>query len=295
VKMLLSGAAWRDEQSGVVERAEFIGSAGDRLLTTAHLPTGPASGAVVICSPTGRAHLRGYRREVILGRALARRGIAAARFCYRGVGNSDVLPSGEPTLETMDQDTSVVTQWLAGVTGAAQVGFCGSGLECLVAARAAAARPDAPLVLIEPASDGRSYYRQLFRSGQVAGARSGEGGTTGSRALLDEQGWVDVLGYRVERAGYEIAAGRSLTTELHGGDRPVLVVQIDRRDGLRPDLAKLADGWREAGVAVETLVIKVAHAWWFIPDWEPDESEQENVELVLRVVDWLSAHLEPRG
>ncbi len=83
-----------DRRTGVRREAELFGSPGSRILGLTSLPAGSARAGVVICSPVFKEARTNYRREVLLSLALARAGIAAQRFQYRGTGNS----GGDPFL-----------------------------------------------------------------------------------------------------------------------------------------------------------------------------------------------------
>src|SRR5215469_15071329 len=69
------------------ERVLLLGSPRSCFVAVAS-PEGPASVGAVICSPLWAEQMKNYRREVLLGRALAARGFVCARFHYRGVGHS---------------------------------------------------------------------------------------------------------------------------------------------------------------------------------------------------------------
>src|SRR3712207_4346225 len=82
---------------------EFFGSPGEQMLATTHMPLGTPLGGVVICSSLRAEFETNYRREILLGRALADRGIAVHRFQYRGTGNSDG-DARDVTFESMQLD-----------------------------------------------------------------------------------------------------------------------------------------------------------------------------------------------
>jgi len=82
--------ATRLDAGGSIEEASFIGPEGRAMFAFLHLPDGaPVLGGLVVCSPMDAETLRHYRKEVLLGRMLAPRGVAVLRFHYRGAGNSD--------------------------------------------------------------------------------------------------------------------------------------------------------------------------------------------------------------
>ncbi|MGQ0669868.1 MAG: alpha/beta hydrolase, partial [Actinomycetota bacterium] len=144
-------ASWVETSTGIRETASFFGSASERLFGVMHTPPAAPSGGVVVCSPLYAEFARNYRREVLLGRALAERGIAVQRFHYRGSGHSDGQP-GAMTFASMLGDAAVAAERLVGETGVRRVAFVATRWAALVAA-AAAARYDSPLSLWQPSVD----------------------------------------------------------------------------------------------------------------------------------------------
>ena len=157
-----STAERTDRSTGAREIAEFVDVDGDRVYAVQHLPPenlSPNAG-LVICSPFFAEFPRNYRREVLLARRLAGLGVAAARFHYRGVGNS----TGDPALlrlERLVEDIHAVTERLVERSGAVSVGYHATRLAAL-AAGAAASGDKAPLSLWDPVVSGEKYFPEVI-------------------------------------------------------------------------------------------------------------------------------------
>jgi hypothetical protein len=286
---LESGAAWHDVTTGVEERACFLPVNGGAVMVHTHQPGPTPAFGVVICSPTDRQHMRHYRRDALIGRSLARAGMAAVRFDYRGTGNSDFLD--EPrSLETMEADVNHVSEWFLEFAGVSRIGFVAEGLSSLPVAKVAQSYGDSPVALVEPVISPRRYYRHLQRTRLVAEARDGGAEWPLQRnlaATLEADGWADILGYRLDASTYRSAIQRDLVSDFGTSARRVLVVQLDKRDEARDELAELASQLSGLGFPTESAVIKMEHAWWHIPDWEPEIADEENERLVPALTDWF--------
>lgn len=288
-QVLDNGASWRDATTGIEERACFLPFDGGAVMVHTHRPPSPSHLGVVICSPTDRQHMRNYRRDALIGRSLARAGIAAVRFDYRGTGNSDFLQ--EPrSLETMEADVMHVAEWFEAASGVSQLGFVAEGLSSLPVARVSQRYPLGPVALVEPVASPRRFYRHLQRTRLVAEARDGGAEWPLQRnlaATLEVDGWADILGYRLDASAYRSAVQRDLISDFGTAERRVLVVQLDKRDEIREELAEVVARLAALGFATDSAVIKMEHAWWHIPDWEPDIADEENERLVPAVTQWF--------
>lgn len=255
-----------DMTTHIREDVGFFGPPGRRMFGCTHLPLHAPSAGVVVCSPVQAEFLRNYRREVLLARSLAARGIAVQRFHFRGAGNSDG-DSSEATFETMCQDALDATQMLIGATGVADIAFVGTRVGGLVAASIARNHPGVPLVLVAPAVDLSAYFREIFRGRLVSELKEvARGRQKSSRAPMEElrqTGMVDILGYPIHRALFDSIVGRSLVEEVGEGPRPILVVQVGKDDRVRRQYAALMTRWRESGFAVDSLGIDLNEPWWF--------------------------------
>lgn len=296
-RRVLGPGVWQDRLSSIEERAVFLEGTDGAIMAHLHLPSRLDSGAgVLVCSPTDREQMRHYRRDALLARSLAAAGLAVARFDYRGTGNSDPL-DGPRSLETMEEDIGSVARWFTDVARLDTISFVAESLAALPAARVARAYPTAPIAFLEPVVRPAAFYRHLQRTRLVAEARDGASEWPLRRSLaatLSEEGWADILGYRLDASAYEAAVRRDLLGDLgRGGGRPVAVVQVDKRSSLRPELARLEADLAAAGFVSESIVIATEHAWWYIPEWRPELATEENVELLPRLTAWFTSQFAP--
>ena len=139
--MTASTAAVRiDPTTGIREEVSLFGSSEPYMFGTMHLPAGEAHAAVVICASVHAELIHVYRKEVLLGRALAAAGIAVQRYHYRGEGNSqgdsDLL-----NLDAMDESVAEARQHLARHVDVDRIGYVGTRMGAFAAISAAASTP----------------------------------------------------------------------------------------------------------------------------------------------------------
>lgn len=276
-----------DPASGVSEEAEIAGEAGSRMFSVFATPaTRPAAG-VVICSPILAEAPNNYRREVMLSRRLASRGLSAVRFHYRGAGNSDG-ETAELSVESMEHDMRAAADRLVERTGVTRLAFMGTRLASLVAAAGSRLFGPSPLALWEPVVTPAEYFGEILR----AQLMSDLGGRSRGELLQELQtvGWLDVLGYRIERSLYQGACVRDLGADLGDQPRPVLLVQL-ARGGPRSHLLGLGRRLEERGFPVEAARLPNSEAWWFPDDQSTDAVSGADEAAIDVTVDWLCRRL----
>lgn len=304
--MVSSTVTRLDEAGRYREVLEYVGTADGNVASCMNIPDGDIVGGVVICSSLYNEFLKNYRREVMLARALAARGIAVQRLHYRGTGHSDGMPT-DTTLASMGEDAIAARARLREVAGTENVAYVGTRFGSLVAAGASGA-DGAPLALLEPVVEAERFFREglrtiLFSSvvSKGAGARTGQPTTVGTLvADLTEAGEIDVLGYTIGLDLYRSAAGVTLLTAMGPRPRPVLLAQLGA-DELRPELVRAVEALAQLGCEVATCTTGTREAWWFAEEEEEAPGELENRAHGLEdedpVVDaigtWLVANLDP--
>ncbi len=271
-----------DVRSGGREAFSFFGPHADRLAGTLHSPPGEVIGAAVICPSICSDFIKGYRREVLLARALVDRGIAVQRFHYRGTGNSDG-DSSHMSFETMREDALAAARQLSGLAAGAP-SFVGTRMGALVAASASAEFGGAPLVLIEPTAEPARFFREGFRARMMHEVKERREQVTTTELLkrLEADRVIDVLGQAVDRLLYESSCRRSLESELPLDPRPLLLVQLGGGE-LRADHRALAAKWAERGATLEVIITGSTKAWWFLQD-----EDHPIAETLDPVVEWLA-------
>lgn len=288
-----------DRTAGYREEAGFLDIDGTRMFAVTYVPVSDARMGVVICSSILIEHMTNYRREVVLARALAARGMAVQRFHYRGTGHS----AGDESQVTQDllvEDTRAVVKHFAEQSGVSRLAFVGSRWGALVAAMAATDSPQIPLVLVEPVVDTNRYFRDLGRARRVIDLRAtaDEWETGESQQVLEKgsrpaatsleqefekQGWADTLGWMLYEPLYTSGSGKRLDEVLMDRTGPLLLVQLDRGKTLKPEFADLMSQVQSSQFDVRLITDEPG---WFFPG-----SEMRAIDPLVEItVQWLSDH-----
>lgn len=124
---------------------------------------GPSTRAVVLCAPWGQEYLRAHRSLRQLAVQLRSAGLHVLQFDYYGTGDSagDMV---DASVADWDNDIGLALDELCDSAGVERVSLVGLRLGATLAARHAAARPDAvrELVLWDPVVSGADYTRELM-------------------------------------------------------------------------------------------------------------------------------------
>jgi hypothetical protein len=281
-----------DPRTGITEVAEFFGPNSQRSFGVRHLPAGEPVGGLVICSPLQAEHVRNYRREVFLGRALAAKGVTVQRFHYRGFGHSDGHPE-EATLHGMKADALAAAHLLAREHKMGRIAFLGTRWGSLVAAAAVKEVEGAPLILWEPLTDPRRYFREVLRARLFQDLKEGTQGSGSVDALLrelQETGVVDVLGFAIGRQLYNDAAQWRIDRAVGTKPHSVLLIQVDRGSSLRRDHSILVSALKACGCTIETRIVERQEPWWFGGGGIAFRTEEETGKagpLVTHTLNWL--------
>jgi alpha/beta superfamily hydrolase len=289
--------AERVDPDGVTERIELRGSDGQRMFTVLHIPATPPRAAVLICSPLHGEFMRNYRREVLLARRLASLGFTVERFHYRYSGNSDG-DDVDLTYESMTEDAVDCIEHLKAETGSSDLFVVGTRWGGLIAASGAARCPGAGAVLWAPLVDAAGFFKEAFRSRLVAEHKDAAARPVSRdelEARLRDGQSVEGAAHSLEARLFQTSAGRSLEGELGTTQRSVLLMPIGSTATLRPDLAALADRWRDGGLEVEARVVRGEESWWLINDrWHNESTRPMTRELIKHTAAWLLARTNPQ-
>jgi pimeloyl-ACP methyl ester carboxylesterase len=275
---------------GIEESVGFLGSGDGRVFAALHAPLGPCSGGVLICPPLHGESTHNYRREVLLARGLAARGIAALRLHYRGTGHSDGDVK-DMTFTSFCDDASMAWEHLASSLRGAPVAFFGTRLGACVAAATAARCVNAPIALWEPVLKGQSYFRELFRMKLISDASGGAEVAESTESLLrrlKEQGSTELVGgFVIGRDLYEEVVAVDTSHLLGQTKDPILLVQIDSAQEVRRPYRSLVDDLRNSGRTVDLAVVQASESWWLSrgPDTLRERSEAVG-QLVDKTVAW---------
>jgi alpha/beta superfamily hydrolase len=272
---------------GGTEEVEFFGDRG-LLFGCRHVPAGPVRAGLVVCPPILADFGANYQREVRLGRRLAAKGIVVQRFHPRGAGQSDG-DGIDLTLESMIEDTRAAVTRLRDRFSVEAVAIMGTRFGALAAAAVAADIDGVPVVLWEPTTDPRRYFREGLRARTVHQFKAGTAGTAGAEdpdVELARRGYIDLLGAPVGSQLFHTSGDCDLATLIGARPRPVLLVQLDEREELRDEYRDLADRWAARGFSVTARCCPSEETWWFVHD------RLAPVGAILdTTADWLVARL----
>lgn len=276
---------WRDSATGASEEVAFVGEPGRRLFTVTNRPADEPRGCLIVCSPILIEQMRNYRREVVLARDLASRGFQVIRFHYRGSGHSDG-DNESLLLQTMADDVRQV----AALAGGTRAAFLGTRLGAVAAA--SAADPSQPLVLWEPTTSPRRYFREVFRAKAVGDLKQEDEQQTAPspKEELAELGATEVLGFKVTAALVDSFAGAGLDELLTGRRARSLIIETTSREPTadepgsepNPDDDPLVD---------RAVVVDKAAAWWF-PAALSNQERGGDEALIRLTADWLASNLD---
>jgi hypothetical protein len=238
---------------------------------------------VIVCSPLFVEAERNYRREVLLGRCLAERGLACLRFHYRGTGNSD--SANAVTFDSMLEDARTGADELASM-GVQRWGIVGTRIASLVAARLAEPTPSAPIAFWAPVVDASKWIRAVSRSSRIA-ALTDQRANPPSPANPHADETLDAMGYTVLPRGFIDAP----PLDPPAGGK-VLVVQMDRNSTLAAGYRDITARWTAAGGQVTSAVFKMDQPWWFLDhEWTVAEEQRQRRELCETTAAWLAQQL----
>jgi pimeloyl-ACP methyl ester carboxylesterase len=257
-----------DQSLGIREEIAFVGPPSARLFCCSCTPMDRTPTYWLLMCPSLYADFTlNYRREVILARILASRGVAVQRFHYRGTGNSDGEAS-DVTLSSLVEDTARLAELMAddAPTGPILLGTRWGGL---VAASAAAAVCATGLVLWEPVIEPGSYLREGLRA-QMCRAVAARAASPVTPSRLSDHlrtfGSVDVLGYSLQGRLHDSSRALSLQTAIPlktTDTPPVLLLVPGSSKGMPRDYQALVATWLSAGVDVRAETLSASAAWWF--------------------------------
>jgi alpha/beta superfamily hydrolase len=251
----------------------FFGES-ERLLGVLHQPRSRncTGGGWVICPPFGRERTNAHRLLFEWARVLAREGLWALRFDYRGTGDSRGA-FADLSLDDHLADVGTAVETMEGMFGVPCRGLMGLRLGATLAVMAAV-RADlkTELMLWEPIVDGRVYADQLLRTA-MANELSHSHGSPRSRVKLKEDlaSGKDVLvdGFTLTAKMHDALASVDLAKLGRPGPARTLLVQIDVKPNrpVRQSFETLRRLYSENGDAVlETAC--APPAWLRVKSWD---------------------------
>jgi alpha/beta superfamily hydrolase len=295
------------------EEIELFGEV-ESMFGCRHMPaSGHAVAGVVVCSPLFIDADVNAHREMRIGRWLARAGIAVQRFHYRGTGESDGDPA-RMSFGSLVDDAREAAAHLRDHCGVERIGFLGSRVSALVAARVARDVEGAPLALWQPVIDPRRYLddsvavltgHPLSDPGVLPGTAHPvaepppafgppEPGTSGpprpASGAAGAEGAAGraaaFLGSPLGRDLFDPGVIDNVVDAAGHRPRPVLLVQLHRRVGLAPDYRAAVGRWQARGCPVDVAYDPTEDDWWGVHEgWSPSD------EVLTATASWLSSQL----
>jgi alpha/beta superfamily hydrolase len=219
------------------EQPLFFELGNDRLFGILHVPdkANPGHG-LVICHALAEEKLWSHRVFVELARELAKRGIAALRFDFRGEGESD-LEFEQTGIETRIQDAVRAAELLLekepSLRAVTLLGHRLGGAIALAAARRLGPKARG-VVVWDPLQSGREYLMQWLRS-NLAKQIAVEGKAPRTRQALiqalDGGETVIVDGYGIGAPLYQELVALELPALLDAIECPALVLAAEEAPG----------------------------------------------------------------
>jgi len=273
-----------DADTGLSEELGYFAGESVPLYGVVHLPAAPGSLGVVVAPPFLMEFQRNYRREVLLGKALALAGIPTLRFSYRGQGHS-AGGADELGFDAAVRDTVSAAAHLRARTSVEQLVIVGTRLGTIVAAAAASRVGVAHVVGWDPLVKGSAWTRELARAAKVQAMRD-EDASPGSLAeQLAERGETEVLGSSLYPVLHDSVGDVALVDEAAGLEG-MLLVQFGKPDKLKKALTAVADEL----AAVSVQGVSEEESWWATrrADYFQAESDRPLTrELIPMTVDWI--------
>lgn len=283
-----------DTTTATTELAGFVGSGPDRLFVSITLPAGRPVGRVLISSSLFAEGARNYRREVILARELATRGIASLRYHYRGTGYSDGDPAAL-SFSSMCADADDAASELAERCPGVPTASVGTRLGALVTAAVVRPDPSTPVVFWDPVPSADVFFQDATkarRAGGMVSVRPADG-TAPPEPDPWAGGSLDALGYRLPLGLKESLRDVALAELLGSAARPIQIVTVVPDYEAAPLAERVAELLRTStSSTVDVHRIEGRLSWWTSRDsWDPDEDHPPTREVIARSADWLVEHL----
>jgi hypothetical protein len=251
--MLAQLRRYEDPEAGIWEEfAEAQLCPGGALALLAG-PLGTArSTGWVLCPTVGPEHGNLRRLEALVARELAAAGFPTVR----------IRPDAEPVHREIDPDrrlaeVAAAVELLRAEAGVREVGSLGVLFGGTLAALAAERLGLAALALVQPATRGRQYARELLRREAVAQlmADSDEPSAEGPMHELTTTGRAWIRGVGLSKEAFDAISAVKLVDDLKSFRGRSLLVDISPSGEVTTGVEKLADRLRELGgeVTVEPL------------------------------------------
>ena len=252
---LLSRHATFDDD-GIEERAFHIEADGGLCFALMYRPPEPKDTGFIVCHSYGLEFLTLRRTERAVARTLASRGHPVVAVHCRGFGDSSGSLA-DTTLDSISTDIRAAADHLAAETGTTRLGLVGAKFGGLVAGMIARAGGIDRLILVNPAIDGRGYFRQMIREMRLVRMSNNEKTSLDDYLkLLPENGMLDVLGNDVYAPLFEAFEAADLAADIGNYSGDTLAFNVSKRPTTPRQLAAYAKRVEEAGGTCEVEFVR---------------------------------------
>lgn len=243
---------------------------GERFVLIRRPAGGALRGTVMLVPPLAEEMNKGRRMFAEAARALAAAGWQVVQVDLHGCGDSDG-EFGDATWSGWIEDLTRAEQAYA---GAGELWFWGVRAGALLIAPMLARRPDANLLLWQPAIDGAMTLDQLLRLRTAAAVVGNENGADRKalRERLMRGAAVEVGGYQVSPRLAEGLREARLALAANFTGRVVWIdVVASVHDSARMAATRMVDAWRRGGHTVDFTTVQGAPFWQTVETVEVPE------------------------
>lgn len=252
--MLAQLRRYEDAEAGIYEEFATSRLGAGRSLALVAGPLGaPRSTGWVLCPTVGPEHGNLRRLEALVARGLAAAGFPTLR----------IRPDSDPVHREIDPERRLAelesaVELLRAETGVEAIGAAGILFGGTLAALSAERLGLAALVLVQPATRGRQYARELLRREAVAQLLAGDGEQAAGEGPMQEltatgRAWIRGVG--LSQAAFDAISQVKLVEDLQTFRGRSLLVDISPSGEASTGVGKLADRLGELGgeATVEAL------------------------------------------
>jgi len=273
---------------GAAARPVYFRSGADQLFGWLHLPHSRHSAmGLVICKPFGFEAMSAHIAMRLHAESAAEIGIPTLRFDYRGTGDSEDLEPNANQIDAWVEDIVAAVEELQQRTGVTRVCLLGIRLGALLAALAAARRPQHvhALIALAPVISGRRYLREL-RTFELAAAQTQAAIAASSapvksfEAELAGPGHLEVSGFFLNAKSIDSLQQTDLLTLPAPAVEEALVIDPSDLPG--------AVRWRESLSAAGILTDYAALPGFVGMIMRPPNLTVIPQAIIAKVCDWLS-------
>lgn len=285
---LPAAAVLTDPASGLVEEIGYFGGTGPALYGVLHRAAGQATTGLVVAPPFLMEFQRNYRREVLVAKEAAARGLPTLRFSYRGVGHSGG-DTAELGFAAAVDDTVAAVESLRTRTGVERVVVVGTRLAVIVGAAAAGRCGVGRLVGWDPVVSGSAWVKELSRAAKVQAMRDEETAPGSIEEHLEQRGETEVLGSSLFPALHDGLAELGLV-EACAAPLEVLLVQFGKPDRIKKATSTAAAELEAAGHTVTVAGVDEEESWWATRRADYFQAEPDRTltkELIPLTLDWI--------